>query len=180
MANKKELVVVYSIDRFIIEIRGHRVILDSDLARLYGISTKAFNQAVKRNAGRFPADFTFQLTRFEKSEVVTNCDHLAQLRYSSALPYAFTEHGALMAANVLNSSRAIEVSVFVVRAFLKLRTFVAANQELARKLSELERKVDRHDESIRTLLAAIRQLASPPPNLEPRRRIGFRPGGLER
>ena len=104
-----------SIERIILSLRGERVILDADLAVLYGVSTKALNQAVKRNLERFPTDFLFQLTAEEKSEVVTACDHLARLRFSPNLPYAFTEHGVLMAANVLNSQRAIKASVQVDR-----------------------------------------------------------------
>jgi hypothetical protein len=140
---------------------------------LYGVATKALNQAVKRNRERFPADFLFPLNAQEKQEVVTNCDHLARLRFSPQLPYAFTEHGAIMAATVLNSPRAVEVSVFVVRAFVKLRQLVLSHKELAAKLAELERKVAGHDDSIRQLVAAIRQLMAPPPDVQPKRRIGF-------
>ncbi|MDP1735769.1 MAG: ORF6N domain-containing protein [Sulfuritalea sp.] len=105
----------------ILLLRGQRVMLDADLAELYGVETKVLNQAVKRNTERFPMDFMFQLTGAEKEEVVTNCDHLARLKFSSSLPYAFTEHGALMLGNVLKSSRAVEVSLLVVRAFVQIR-----------------------------------------------------------
>lgn len=157
------------IERAILSIRGEKVMLGSDLADLYGVETKALNQAVKRNLDRFPPDFMFQLTATEKNEVVTNCDHLKHLRFSSNLPYAFTEHGALMLANVLNSERAAQTSVQVVRAFVRLRQMLASNAELARKLDALEKKYDRQ---FKIVFNAIRQLMSPPP--EPKRReIGF-------
>jgi hypothetical protein len=167
-----EILVVDRIEPCILMIRGQRVMLDADLAELYGSTTKAFNQAVKRNLERFPGDFRFQLTEAEKHEVVTNCDHLARLKFSRTIPYAFTEHGAIMAASVLNTPRAIEVSVYVVRAFVKLREFLATHKELAGKLSELERRVAGHDATIQSLVAAIRRLMEPPP-APPRPRIGF-------
>ena len=154
--------------RAILSIRGEKVMLDSDLAELYGVETKALNQAVKRNLGRFPPDFMFQLTVTEKNEVVTNCDHLIQLKYSPSLPYAFTEHGALMLANVLNSERASQTSVQVVRAFVRLRQMLASNAELARKLAALENK---YDAQFKVVFDAIRQLMSPP--AKPKREIGF-------
>ena len=157
------------IERAILLIRGQRVMLDADLAELYGVLTKALNQAVKRNPERFPPDFVFRLTRREKQEVVTNCDHLRRLKFSPALPSAFTEHGALMLANVLNSRRAVEVSVFVVRAFLKLREMLASNRDLARRLDEMERK---YDAQFRAVFVAIRELMKAPE--KPRRGIGFR------
>ncbi len=146
--------------------------LDADLAELYGVPTKVLNQAVKRNAERFPLDFAFRLRQREKAEVVTICDHLSRLRFSPVLPYAFTEHGAIMAANVLNSRRAVEASVYVVRAFVRLRQVFATHKELAHKLVELERRVGTHDAAIRELVTAIRRLAKPPPN-PPQRKIGF-------
>lgn len=156
----------------IIVLRGGKVLLDADLAQLYGVSTKRLNQQIKRNRSRFPADFVFQLNDLEKREVVANCDHLARLRFSASLPLAFTEHGALMVASVLNTQRAIEVSLYVVRAFVQMREALAANKEISRRLDELERKVGTHDGAIGEILAAIRQLAAPP---EPpkKRRIGF-------
>ena len=126
-----------------------------------------------RNKERFPSDFMFRLTKAQKSQVVTNCDHLAKLKFSPMLPHAFTEHGAIMAANVLNSPRAVEISVYVVRAFVKLRQMLATHKELARKLSQLERKLQTHDQQILTLVEAIKQLMAPPP--EPKRKqIGFK------
>jgi hypothetical protein len=168
-----EIVLVDQIEPLILTIRGQKVLLDSNLAELYGVSTKRLNEQVRRNRKRFPPDFLFRLTRDEKAEVVANCDHLARLKFSPSLPHAFTEHGAIMAANVLNSPRAVEVGVYVVRAFVKLRQFVATHKELAQKLAELEQRVDGHDDAIRQLIEAIRQLMSPPPEPKRRGRIGF-------
>ena len=134
--------------------------VDADLAELYGVPTKRLNEQVKRNANRFPADFLFRLTRTERDEVVANCDHLKRLKFSRALPYAFTEHGALMAASVLNTPRAVEVSLFVVRAFVQLRETLGAHKELAKRLDELESRIERkfssHDQAIAGILDAIR------------------------
>lgn len=159
-------------------IRGQRVLIDSELAALYGVTTKALNQAVKRNAVRFPLDFMFQLSAEEaaalRSQTVTSKASAGRggRRY---LPFAFTEHGAIQAANVLNSARAIEMSVYVVRAFVQLRELLASNAELARRLDELEarieKKLTRHDEAIAAMLSAIRQLMNPPAGK--RRGIGF-------
>jgi hypothetical protein len=145
-----------------------------NIAPTYGVETKVLNQAVKRNAERFPDDSMFQLTKTERAEVVTNCDHLAKLKYSPTLPYVFTEHGAIMAASVLNSTRAIEISVHVVRAFVHLRELVSTHKELSQKLNQLERKVGAHDRAIAELIDAIRQLMAP---LEPKKKrpIGFAP-----
>lgn len=172
MSQKLPAVVpVERIEKMILALRGEKVILDADLAELYGVRTKVLNQAVKRNAERFPPDFVFQLTPDEKREVVTNCDHLRNLRFSPTLPYAFTEHGALMAASVLSTRRAVEVSVFVVRAFVQLRHALASHRELARKVDELERRLKGHDEQIRALVTAIRRWMAPEPR--PQRKIGF-------
>lgn len=168
MGESISLVPVERIERAILFIRGEKVMLDADLAEIYGVSTKALNQAVKRNESRFPLDFTFQLTEAEKTEVVTNCDHLARLKFSPYLPYAFTEHGALMLANVLNSERAAQTSVMVVRAFVRLRQLLSTNAELARKLESLEKK---YDAQFKVVFDAIRQLMSPP--AKPKREIGF-------
>ena len=172
---RSEVVPVDQIEPCILLIRGQRVMLDADLAELYGTSTKVFNQAIKRNPERFPGDFRFSLTEDEKQEVVTNCDHLARLKFSRTLPYAFTEHGAIMAPSVLNTPRTIDVSVYVVRAFVKLRELLSTHKELAGKVAELERKVGSHDAAIQSLVAAIRRLMEPPPAC-PRPRIGFHAG----
>ena len=155
----------------ILQFRGQRVMLDADLADLYGVETRALNQAVKRNADRFPGDFMFQLNAAEKAEVVANCDHLGQLKFSSSLPYAFTEHGALMLGNVLKSSRAVEVSLLVVRAFVQIREMLSAHKDISAKLDQMERKLSSHDQAIAGLIDAIRQLMNPP--APARRGIGF-------
>jgi hypothetical protein len=160
------------IESAILVIRDQKVILDADLAELYGVSTKVFNQAVRRNQDRFPEDFKFRLTPVEKREVVTDCDHLRKLKYSSTLPYAFTEHGAIMAATVLNTPRAITISVYVVRAFVKLRGLVSSQTDFARKLENLEKRLEGHDEKFDVVFTAIRELMQPPID-SPKRRIGF-------
>jgi len=153
-------------------IRGKKIMLASDLANIYGVETRALNQAVKRNEKRFPADFMFQLTAEEtgnlKSQFVTSSWGGAR----RALPYAFTEHGAIMLASVLNSERATEMSVYVVRAFVRLREVIAGNKELTAKMAALESKVGNHDKEIQTLFAAIRQLMAPAAPAE-RRIKGF-------
>jgi len=146
------------IESAILDVRGQKVMVDADLARLYGVTTKRLNEQVKRNQERFPADFMFQLTEAEKAEVVARHPHLTRLRFSPVLPYAFTEHGAVMVASVLSSERAVEVSVFVVRAFVRMRLLLATHRELVQKLTELERRVSRHDERIAALFDAVRQL----------------------
>ena len=157
------------IERKIFLIRREKVMLDADLAELYGVPTKALNQAVRRNKDRFPEDFMFQLTRQEKEEVVTNCDHLKRLKFSPNLPYAFTEHGAIMLATVLNSPVAVQSSIHIVRAFVRLRQMLASNTELARKLDAIEKKYDAH---FKVVFDAIRQLMSPPE--AKKRKVGFR------
>ncbi|OHC64812.1 MAG: hypothetical protein A2045_00535 [Rhodocyclales bacterium GWA2_65_20] len=155
----------------IVQLRGQRVMLDTDLAELYGVTTKRLNEQVKRNIERFPEDFMFQLNAEEKAEVVANCDHLVQLKFSPSLPYAFTEHGALMLGNVLKSSRAVEVSLLVVRAFVQIREMLSTHKDIAAKLDQMERKLSSHDQAIAGLIDAIRQLMAPPPST--RRGIGF-------
>jgi len=172
MAKSKALVKIGTIQQRILLIRGEKVIIDADVAEAYGVTTKALNQAVRRNAERFPSDFMFRLTKEEKREVVTNCDHLQNLKFSPVNPCAFTEHGAIMAASVLNSPKAIEVSVFVVRAFVQLREAIAGHKELTRKIAQLERKLGDHDEQIMVLFEAIKQLMDPKPPPKTRR-IGF-------
>ncbi len=170
------LLPLETIAQTIVILRGQRVMIDADLATLYGVETKRLNEQVKRNQARFPDDFMFQLTAEEKAEVVANCDHLANLKFSKTLPYAFTEHGAIQAANVLNSARAVEMGVHVVRAFVQLREVLTSNKELALKLAELEtrleRKLDSHDQAITGLMEAVRSLMRPP-EPPPKRPIGF-------
>jgi ORF6N domain-containing protein len=163
------LVETHRIERSILWIRGQRIMLDADLAFLYGVPTKALNQAVRRNRDRFPKDFMFRLTRREKGKVVTDCDHLARMKFSSTLPHAFTEHGAIMLANVLNSPKAIAVSLQVVRTFVRLREILASHAELSRRLDALEL---RHDRRFTQVFAALRELLEAPAPPE-RKRIGF-------
>jgi len=172
MVGKKSLVVSESIER-ILTIRGQKVMLDADLAELYGVETRRLNEQVRRNSERFPEDFMFQLTGEEfanlKSQFATS-----SWGGRRKLPYAFTEHGAIMAASVLNTARAIEISVHVVRAFVHLRELVSGHKELSQKLNQLERKVGAHDRAIAELINAIRELMTP---LEPKKKrpIGFAP-----
>ena len=156
----------------ILTVRGQRIILDADLAALYGVTTKAFNQAVKRNQERFPNSFAFQLTAEEKQEVVTICDRLQRLKFSPVLPWAFTEHGALQASNVLNSPKAVAMSVYIISAFIRLREAVADNQVMAKRLAEVEKTLLTHDVALRDIYQKIRPLLLPPPD-PPRKKIGF-------
>ena len=161
------------VQQTILLIRGEKVILDSDLAALYDVDTRTLNQAVKRNQDRFPADFMFRLNAEEKSQVVAKCDHLVRLKFSPTLPYAFTEHGAIMAASVLNAPKAIEMSVLIVRAFVKMREMLGSHAKLLRKLTQVEKKLVLHDKDIIELFAALRELMGPkaPPK---KRQIGFK------
>ncbi len=166
------LVPVERVERAILLIRGEKVILDADLAELYGISTKRLNEQVRRNRDRFPPDFLIELTAAEKAELVELVAEgrpPRRLKYSPALPLAFTEHGVIMAANVLSSPRAVAVSVMVVRAFVRLRQMLASHVELAHKLEELEK---RYDSQFRQVFTAIRALMESPGG-SPERRIGF-------
>ena len=162
-----------SLDSRILMIRGARVMLDADLAELYGSSTKRLNEQVKRNRRRFPDDFMFQLTVEEKAEVVANCDHLQRLKFSPTRPYVFTEHGAVMLASVLNTPVAVAASLQVVRAFVRLRAAFAEQRDLAQRIDGLEAKYDRQ---FKAVFDAIRALMTPPE--VPRRKIGF--GGGDR
>src|SRR4030066_2070812 len=135
-----DIIPLETIEHRILLIRGHKVMIDADLADIYGVSTKRLNEQVKRNRDRFPEDFMFQLTEKENAEVVANCDHLKRLKFSPNLPYAFTEHGAIMLAAILNSPIAVHASIQVVRAFVRLRKMLVSNADLARKLTALEKK----------------------------------------
>ncbi|MEA3476974.1 MAG: ORF6N domain-containing protein [Bacteroidota bacterium] len=172
MTKPGSIIPVESIQQRIFEIRKLKIIVDTDLANFYGVETKRLNEQVKRNPDRFPEDFIFQLTENEKAELVANCDHLTKLKYSSSLPYAFTEHGAIMAASVLNTKRAAEVSVFIVRAFVALRQSVLEYKEIIQRLTDLENKTSTQDKDITAIIQAIRQLAEPEP-VPKDRRIGF-------
>lgn len=175
-SRRAALVPVEHITQSILVLRGHRVILDRDLAAIYGVTTGRLNEAVKRNAQRFPEDFMFRLTAAEHAVLVSQFAISTSSRGGRRqLPWAFTEHGAIQAANVLNSRRAVEMGIYVVRAFVKLRELLASNKELARRLDELETRIEKklttHDQAIAAMLSAIRQLLNPP---APKRRgIGF-------
>ena len=171
MGDKKALVPTEVIVTKILFLRGEKVLLDRDLAELYGVETRVLNQAVKRNERRFPPDFMFRLTEEEKHELVTNCDRFKKLKHSTVLPHAFSEQGVAMLSSVLNSDRAIEVNIAIMRAFVQLRKMIASNKKLARKLKELEARVGEHDEQIQIIFEAIHQLMSPPD--KPTKKIGF-------
>jgi len=169
----KALIPTEMIERKIYLIRGHKVMIDSDLAELYGVKTKVLIQGVKRNAQRFPQDFMFQLNNQEvislRSQIVTSKSGRGGRRY---VPYVFTEQGVAMLSSVLNSERAIQVNIAIMRAFVKLREILSTHKELAHKLTELERKIERHDEEIKVIFDAIRQLMKPPEAKT--KKIGFR------
>ena len=189
---KREMVdyTMDDITTLIVTIRGKRVILDGDLARIYGVPTRRLNEQVRRNADRFPSDFAFVLTEQEvtnlKSQFATSSAGLNRSQFATSsthggrrkLPMVFTEHGAIMAANVLRSKQAIQMSVFVVRAFIRMRQMLIEQRGLARKLAELEKeltaRLDIHETAITEMMRQIRQLLSPPPEPErPKKRIGF-------
>ena len=197
MPSRKTALVHESLEPLIFVVRNQRVILDADLARLYGVTTKSFNQAVKRNADRFPEDFAFQLTIQEvtqlRSQAVTSNTELIDTKREDQnrsqfvtgsqkhrdprlRPWAFTEHGAVMAANILRSERAIHMSVFVVRVFVRLREHVAANQAILKRLAEIDQTLLQHDSALLDLYEKLLPLLQPPPDL-PKRRIGFRSKG---
>jgi phage regulator Rha-like protein len=169
---KRSTTLAVPVESRILILRHQRVILDSDLAELYGVTVKRLNQQVNRNQERFPADFVFRLTVKEdqilRFQIATSSKQHGGRRYP---PYAFTEHGAIMAATVLNSKRAIEMSVFVVRAFVRMREMLIKNRQLAAKIDELDRRLETHDTAIQDLIDAIKELMIPEGT--PRRKIGF-------
>jgi hypothetical protein len=175
-------VMLPRIESRILVVREQKVIIDADLALLYGVDTRTLNQAVKRNGERFPMDFMFALTPAEKAEVITSCDHLQKLKFSKSMPYAFTEHGAIQAANVLASARAVEMGIYVVRAFVRLKQASTLHADLAKRLAELEDKTEalamNHDtfsrntrNQLKQVFDALRELMTPPD--PPKRPIGF-------
>ena len=161
------------IEQKICLIRGQRVMIDRDLAELYGVETKHLNRQVKRNIERFPGQFMFRLTKDEKEQLVTNWHRFNSLKHTSSLPYAFTEHGVAMLASVLNSKQAIRLSIFIIETFIKLRNLIKNHKELTFKLAQLEQRIEKHDTEIHAIFDAIRQLMAPPE--KPKRRIGFHP-----
>jgi hypothetical protein len=169
---KRPAMLSVPVESRILIVRRQRVILDSDLAELYGVTVKRLNQQVNRNQERFPADFMFQLTSTEdkalRLQIATSKKGRGGRRY---LPYAFSEHGAIMAATVLNSARAVEMSVFVVRAFVRMREMLAKNRQLAAKINELDRRLETHDTTIQDIIEAIKELMVP--EGPSKRKIGF-------
>jgi len=168
MKEKDALVPAERIEQAILLIRGQKVLIDRDLAQLYQVSTKVLNQAVKRNLKRFPLDFMFQLNSEENRELVTNCDRFGKLKHSSTLPFAFTEQGVAMLSSVLNSDRAVEVNIQIMRAFVRLRQMLSTHIKLAKKIENLERK---YDSQFSVVFEAIRALMKEPE--PPKRKIGF-------
>lgn len=163
------------IDSLILTIRGQKVLLDSDLAELYGVPTKRLNEAVKRNAERFPPDFRFQLTQEEAESANCSRSQTATLKRGQNikyLPHVFTEHGAIMAATVLNSPEAVSMSVFVVRAFVQMREHILANTDVLKRLAEIDKTLLKHDRSLQIIWQEIQPLLTPPP-AAPKRKIGF-------
>src|SRR5436189_5663644 len=183
MATRVAKLETNELGRLIYQIRAQRVMLDSDLASIYGVQTKALNRAVKRNRDRFPKDFVFQLTAHESELLRRQSRTLKTERggHRKYLPWAFTEHGAIMAANVLNSARAVQMSVFVIRAFVKMRATLLSTRDLAKKLAALEKqltgRLDTHEAAIVHVLQELMEILNPPP--EPpapsRPKIGFQP-----
>jgi len=172
----RTLIPLEAIERRIFVLRGHRIMLDRDLAELYGVDTKALNQAVKRNADRFPSDFMFRLTSTEARAILSLRSQNVTLKrgeHSKYAPYVFTEHGAVMLANVLKSKSAVKASIQVVRAFVRLRQMLASHTELARKLEALERKVGKHDADLNAVLVVLKKLFQLPPPNNQGRPMGF-------
>jgi hypothetical protein len=169
---KNRIIPVESIEQRIFLIRGQKVMIDRDLAELYGVQTKNLNRQVKRNILRFPEEFMFKLTRREKEELVPICHRFATMKHSSSSPLAFTEHGVAMLASVLKSEKAIKISIIIIKTFVRLRQTISLHKELADKLVELENKIENHDETIKEIVEALRELMAPAP-LPPKPPIGF-------
>jgi len=171
MNDQTEIIPAQNIAPFIRVIRETRVILDTDLAKIYAVETRALNQALKRNRERFPEDFAFELTREEILGISQTVISLRKLRFSKQVR-AFTEHGALMAANILNSQRAVAMSVYVIRAFVKMREDLAANTAILKRLAEIDKTLLLHDGALREIFQKLRPLLEPPP-MPPKPEIGF-------
>ena len=177
MSNKTEIIPAQDVRPLIHSIRDQRVILDTDLAKVYGVETRSLNQAVRRNQDRFPAEFLFQLTADEASEALRLRSQIVILKagrghHRKYLPFAFTEHGALMAATVLNNPRAVAMSVYIIRAFIKMREDLAANAAILKRLAEIDKTLRVHDSALREIYQQLRPLLAPPP-APPKPEIGF-------
>ena len=171
MNKQTKVIPAYNIGDLIHSIRDVRVILDRDLARIYNVETRALNQAVKRNIDRFPADFMFEMTREEILGISQTVTSLRKLKFSKQV-HAFTEHGALMAANTLNSPRAVAMSLYVIRAFVNMRADLAANAAILKRLAEIDKTLLIHDSALREIFRKLRPLLEPPPQ-PPKPEIGF-------
>ena len=171
LQSKSAIVPLPVIEQRILLIRGVKVMLDVDLAEIYNVPTMRLNQAVKRNKDRFPPDFMFQLTDSEKTEVITNCDNLSKLKFSPYLPYAFTEHGVSMLSSILNSKRAVQINIFIIRTFIKIREILASNKELFYKIEELEREQKVQNKHINAIYSILGKFLEEP--VKPKGPMGF-------
>ena len=169
---KKEIITIKEIADRIFNIRKRRVMIDRDLADLYGTTTKALNQAVKRNQDRFPSDFTFKLTREEKLELVTNCDRFESIKHSTVLPSAFSEQGVAMLSSVIQSKKAIEVNIQIMRTFVKIRQMIGTNKEIKKAIAKLETASNKHDREIGAIIEIISGFLDDPKATK--KKIGFR------
>jgi hypothetical protein len=169
MEHKMQSIIKPEYETLIFQFRGFKVMIDTDLASLYGVSTKALKQQVKRNIDRFPEDFMFELTKYEKDELVANCDRLATLKHSSINPMVFTEQGVAMLSSVLNSEKAIKINIEIMRAFARYRAFLSENQELKKEILKLDTKLNQAFKFLLDKLDSLHQKAS-----EPRKLIGYK------
>lgn len=172
--NEKSLVPNELIASRILLIRDQKVMIDSDIAELYGVTTKRLNEQVKRNISRFPSNFMFELTKEEKSQVVANCDHLEKLKFSPVLPKVFTEHGIMMIANVLTSERAIQVSIQIIEVFIKMREILTDNLSLKLDIEEIKKKLSNHSKNIELVFNYLDELIDKKDNEKPRKEIGYK------
>lgn len=175
-ANEKPLVPNELIASRILLIRDQKVMVDSDIATLYGVTTKRLNEQVKRNISRFPSNFMFELTKAEKAQVVANCDHLEKLKFSPVLPKVFTEHGIMMVANVLTSERAIQVSIQIVEVFVKMREMLTDNLSIRLEVEEIKKKLSSHDKNLGLVFDYLDELNAKldTPELTERKQIGYK------
>jgi phage regulator Rha-like protein len=172
--NKKSLVPNELIASRILFIRGQKVMIDADIAQLYGVDTKRLNEQVKRNKNRFPKNFMFELTKEEKNEVVAICDHLENLKFSPVLPKVFTEHGIMMVANVLTSERAIQVSIQIIEVFIKMREMLTNNLSLKLEIEEMKKKLENQNKNIEVVFSYLDELMEKKES--PRKQIGYKKG----
>ncbi len=172
--NGKSLVPNELIASRILLIRDQKVMIDSDIAELYGVTTKRLNEQVKRNINRFPSNFMFELTKEEKTQVVANCDHLEKLKFSPVLPKVFTEHGIMMVANVLTSERAIQVSIQIIEVFIKMREILTDNLSLKLDIEDIKKKLSNHSKNIELVFNYLDELIDKKDNENPRTKIGYK------